>query len=52
MLTDSGRLAAACVKYKWAPMRSGTASTFQDLIFLVKGPKKLCGVLQRAESRN
>ena len=52
VLTDSGRLAAAGVKYKWAPMRSGTASTFQDLIFLVKGPKKLCGVLQRAESRN
>lgn len=40
MLIDSGRPAAAGVKHKWAPMRSGTASTFQDLIFLVKGPKQ------------
>lgn len=40
MLTDSGRPAAAGVKHKWAPMYSGTASTSQDLIFLVKGPKQ------------
>ena len=40
MLTDAGCPAAAGVKHKWAPMRSGTASTFQDLIFLVKGPKQ------------
>lgn len=42
MLTDSGRPAAAGVKHKWAPMHSGTASTSQDLIFLVKGSKASC----------
>lgn len=43
---DLGHWATAGIQWKWAPDLPGTASTFQDLIFLVKGKSNLHGVLQ------